>query len=250
MSLQDVVCEWRGLRAERRLSACLPGPPLFQFPFRESLRRTNPPSPAHGTTTLALTASECAVLAADTRSSCDSLIASPDSCKVVPVHTHLLATTSGTAADCASWLRWLAGECRLRQLRDGRLPGARAASGLLSAALSRHYRAHADLCLASLLCGWDRGRAEVWYVCHDGTRLNGEVLSVGSGSPYAYGVLDSGYRQGMPTSEALALARTAVSHAAHRDAYSGGCVDVYTVGQRGWEREGRRDVHCECEGDV
>ncbi|XP_042201805.1 proteasome subunit beta type-11-like, partial [Callorhinchus milii] len=171
-----------------------------------------------------------------------------DSCKVVPVHTHLLATTSGTAADCASWLRWLAGECRLRQLRDGRLPGARAASGLLSAALSRHYRAHADLCLASLLCGWDRGRAEVWYVCHDGTRLNGEVLSVGSGSPYAYGVLDSGYRQGMPTSEALALARTAVSHAAHRDAYSGGCVDMYTVGERGWERVGRRDVHCECEG--
>uniref|UniRef100_A0A4W3GGG6 Proteasome subunit beta n=1 Tax=Callorhinchus milii TaxID=7868 RepID=A0A4W3GGG6_CALMI len=232
MSLQDVVCEWRGLSAERKLSACLPGPHLFRFPFRETLRRTNPPSPAHGTTTLALTASECAVLAADTRSCCDSLIASPDTCKVVPVHTHLLATTSGTAADC----------CRLRQLRDGRLPGARAASGLLSAALSRHYRAHADLCLASLLCGWDRGRAEVWYVCHDGTRLNGEVLSVGSGSPYAYGVLDSGYRQGMPTSEALALARTAVSHAAHRDAYSGGCVDMYTVGERGWERVGRRDV--------
>uniref|UniRef100_A0A4W3H2N8 proteasome endopeptidase complex n=1 Tax=Callorhinchus milii TaxID=7868 RepID=A0A4W3H2N8_CALMI len=199
MSLQDVVCEWRGLCAERRLSACLPGTPLFRFPFRETLRRTNPPSPAHATTTLALTASEF-----------------PDSCKVVPIHTHLLATTSGTAADCAS---------------DGRLPGARAASGLLSAALSRHYRALADLCLASLLCGWERVRAEVWYVCYDGTRLNGEVLSVGSGSPYAYGVLDSGYRQGMPTSEALALARTAVSHAAHHAAaYFGGCVD--RVGER------------------
>ena len=32
----------------------------------------------------------------------------------------------------------------------------------------------------------------------DGERINGEVFSVGSGSIYAYGVLDQGYRYRVP----------------------------------------------------
>uniref|UniRef100_A0A4W3GZ25 proteasome endopeptidase complex n=1 Tax=Callorhinchus milii TaxID=7868 RepID=A0A4W3GZ25_CALMI len=178
-----------------------------------------PPSPAHGTTTLDLTASELRRVAADTLSSCDSLIASPDSSKVVPVHTHTCWPPPRAWPPTAPRGSAETGVCREPEGRLGSYQ--RLCPGIT---------AHTPIC-----------------VCHDGTRLNGEVLSVGSGSPYAYGVLDSGYRRVMPTSEALALARTAVSHAAHRDAYSGGCVDVYTVGERGWERVGRRDVHCECE---
>uniref|UniRef100_A0A4W3JN64 Uncharacterized protein n=1 Tax=Callorhinchus milii TaxID=7868 RepID=A0A4W3JN64_CALMI len=159
-----------------------------------------PPSPAHGTTTLALTASELRGVSRG-----HSLFLSCPSTNT-PAGHHL-----GHAADCASWLRWLAGECRPRQLRDGRIPGARAASGLLSAALSRHYRAHSDLCL--------------WVGPGPSRGLVGSYAHVrGTGSS------------------------TAVCHAAHRAAYSGGCVDVYTVAERGWKRVGRRDVHCESEG--
>ena len=34
----------------------------------------------------------------------------------------------------------------------------------------------------------------LYYVDSDGTRLTNNMFSVGSGSTYAYGVLDSGYR--------------------------------------------------------
>ena len=34
----------------------------------------------------------------------------------------------------------------------------------------------------------------LFYVDSDGTRMADDVFSVGSGSPYAYGVLDSGYK--------------------------------------------------------
>ena len=34
----------------------------------------------------------------------------------------------------------------------------------------------------------------LYYVDSDGTRLTNHMFSVGSGSTYAYGVLDSGYK--------------------------------------------------------
>jgi len=51
------------------------------------------------------------------------------------------------------------------------------------------------------------------------------MFSVGSGSPYAYGVLDSGYKWDLSSREAYDLARRAIYHATHRDAMSGGVVN-------------------------
>uniref|UniRef100_A0A7N5KLK2 proteasome endopeptidase complex n=1 Tax=Ailuropoda melanoleuca TaxID=9646 RepID=A0A7N5KLK2_AILME len=138
---------------------------------------------------------------------------------------HLLGTTSGTSADCATWYRVLRRELRLRALREGQPPSVAGAARLLSAMLSR-YRG-LDLCVATALCGWDR---------------SGNVFSVGSGSPYAYGVLDRGYRYDMSPQEAYALARCAVAHATHRDAYSGGSVDLFHVRESGWEYVSRNDA--------
>jgi 20S proteasome alpha/beta subunit len=50
------------------------------------------------------------------------------------------------------------------------------------------------------------------------------VFSVGSGSIYAFGVLDSGYSWDLKDEEAYDLGRRAIYHATHRDAYSGGIV--------------------------
>lgn len=51
------------------------------------------------------------------------------------------------------------------------------------------------------------------------------MFSVGSGSTYAYGVLDTGYRYDLSVEEARELGKRAIYHATHRDAYSGGCVN-------------------------
>ena len=48
---------------------------------------------------------------------------------------------------------------------------------------------------------------------------------MGSGSVYAYGVLDSGYRWDLSVKEALELGQKAIYHATFRDAYSGGVVN-------------------------
>ena len=45
----------------------------------------------------------------------------------------------------------------------------------------------------SMIAGWDPQGPGLYYVDSDGQRTKGQVFSVGSGSLYAYGVLDEGY---------------------------------------------------------
>lgn len=56
------------------------------------------------------------------------------------------------------------------------------------------------------------------------------MFSTGCGNSYAYGVVDSGYREDMTVEEAYELGRRGIAHATHRDAYSGGVVNSeYTL---------------------
>lgn len=82
----------------------------------------------------------------------------------------------------------------------------------------------------------------LYYVDNDGTRLEGKLFSVGSGSTYAYGVLDSGYRYDLSVEDAIELGRRSIYHATHRDAYSGGVVNVYHVHEKGWTKISSDDV--------
>lgn len=46
----------------------------------------------------------------------------------------------------------------------------------------------------TMVAGWDLNGPGLYYVDSDGQRTKGQRFSVGSGSLYAYGVLDQGYR--------------------------------------------------------
>ena len=68
------------------------------------------------------------------------------------------------------------------------------------------------------------------------------IFSVGSGSTYAYGVLDSAYDFEMGVEEARELGKRAIYHATHRDAYSGGRVNLYHMMETGWVKVSSTDV--------
>ncbi len=81
------------------------------------------------------------------------------------------------------------------------------------------------LSMGTMICGWDKVKGpSIFYVDNDANRFQGKMFSVGSGSPYAYGVLDSFYRHDMTDEEAYDLGRRAIFHATHRDGASGGIV--------------------------
>lgn len=194
----------------------------------------------HGTTTLAFKFAHGVLVAVDSRATSGAYIASGTVKKVIEINPYLLGTMAGGAADCSFWERELGRQCRLYELRNKERISVAAASKLL-ANMVYSYKGM-GLSMGTMITGWDKTGPRLYYVDSDGTRLEDNMFSVGSGSTFAYGVLDSQYRFDLTVEEAIELGKKAIFHAAHRDAYSGNSVNVYHVTEAGWVFKGNFDV--------
>lgn len=119
---------------------------------------------------------------------------------------------AGGAADCQFWERVLAKQCRIYELRNKERISVAGASKIL-ANMIYSYK-DMGLSMGTMIAGWDKRvryylllsnivfvsyflffkGPGLYYVGDDGTRITNNIFSVGSGSTYAYGVLDSEYR--------------------------------------------------------
>ena len=160
--------------------------------------------------------------------------------------------------DCQFWLAYLGMQCRLHELRHKRRISVAAASKIL-ANLVYSYKGRG----LSMVCPdgpYDHSKAQtdrpsatqgtmcagvtpqegpaLYYIDSDGTRLSGNLFCVGSGQTFAYGVLDAEYRYDLTEEEALALGSRSILAATHRDAYSGGFINLYHVKEDGWVKHG------------
>jgi 20S proteasome subunit beta 5 len=197
---------------------------------------------AHGTTTLAFEFDHGVLIAVDSRASMGSYIGSGTVKKVIEISQHLLGTMAGGAADCSFWERNLAMQCRVHELREGKRISVAAASKLLGNTVYS-YRNY-GLSMGTMIAGWDEDKGpSLYYIDSDGTRLKGSRFSVGSGATYAYGVLDNGYRKDLTVKEAVELGKRAIFHATHRDAYSGGVINVYCIQKDGWTKHFSGDMN-------
>jgi len=97
------------------------------------------------------------------------------------------------------------------------------------------YRGY-GLSMGCMIAGWDKSGPNLYYIDNDGTRVKSDKFSVGSGSTYAYGVIDTYHKHEMTTEQAVDLGVQAIYHATHRDAGSGGVVRVYHVHEKGWTK--------------
>ncbi|CEM22489.1 unnamed protein product [Vitrella brassicaformis CCMP3155] len=204
-----------------------------------------------GTTTLAFVFQGGIVVAVDSRASMGTYISSQSVRKVLEINDFLLGTMAGGAADCSFWERHLARECRLHELRNGERISVAAASKML-AMIFYKYRGY-GLSAGTMITGWDKTGPKLYFVNDQGERMKGDRFSVGSGSTYAYGILDSNYKWDLSVEDAVELGRRAIYHATHRDGGSGGVVRVYHVHKDGWSRmiegEDVSELHFKYAGD-
>ncbi|KXS15015.1 N-terminal nucleophile aminohydrolase [Gonapodya prolifera JEL478] len=178
---------------------------------------------AKGTTTLAFKYQGGVIVCVDSRATAGSYIASGTVKKVIEINPYLLGTMAGGAADCSYWERELGRRCRLYELRNKERISVAAASKLLCN-MVLGYKGM-GLSMGTMVTGWDKTGPGLVYVDSDGQRLKADLFSVGSGSTYAYGILDNGYHFDMSEEEALELGRRAIYHAGCRDAYSGNTIN-------------------------
>merc|ERR1712196_563974 len=149
---------------------------------------------------------------------------------------------AGGAADCSFWERNLAMQCRLHELREGKRISVAAASKLLGNIVFQ-YRGY-GLSMGTMIAGYDQKKGPALFYCDsDGTRLKGNLFSVGSGATYAYGILDSEYSHDLDEKAAIELGKRAIYHATHRDAYSGGTINVFVIRDTGYEQMYKGDMN-------
>ncbi|XP_067830220.1 proteasome subunit beta type-8-like [Heptranchias perlo] len=194
----------------------------------------------HGTTTLAFKFQHGVMVAVDSRASAGSYINTQECKKVIEINPYLLGTMSGCAADCVYWERMLAKQCRIYKLRNKERISVSAASKLLANMVSEYKGM--GMSMGTMICGWDNKGPGLYYVDDSGLRLSGNMFSTGSGSSYAYGVMDSGYKYDVSVQEAYDLAQRGIYHATRRDAYSGGIVHMYHMREDGWIKVSQEDV--------
>ena len=203
-----------------------------------------------GTTTLAFKYQGGIVVCVDSRATGGQYIGSQSVKKVIPIHKYLVGTMAGGAADCTYWERVLAERCRVYELRN-REPISVAAASKLLANILYNYKGM-GLSLGVMMCGWDKKGPGLYYVDSEGNRTPGNLFSVGSGSTYAYGILDTGYDYSLSDEAAYDLARRAVFHATYRDSYSGGTVRVFSIKEDGWKcisEDDSKDLYYRFQGE-
>ena len=88
----------------------------------------------------------------------------------------------------------------------------------------------------------EKNGPQIYYVDNTGARIHGELFAVGSGSTFAYAILDTERRKDMTEEEAITLGIKAIRHATFRDAFSGGFINVYVINKDGWRKVFSEDL--------
>ncbi|MFA6331344.1 MAG: archaeal proteasome endopeptidase complex subunit beta [Methanoregula sp.] len=181
-----------------------------------------------GTTTIGIVFANGVILATEKRATMGSMIASKKAKKVYQVADRIGMTTAGGVGDAQQLARILTVECNLYQIRRSRPITVGATATLLSNYLNqnRYFPYYVQL----LVGGVDEHGPSVYSVdAMGGATKEEEIVSTGSGSPMAYGVLEDRYKPNMTEDEAIDIAVRGLKSAMKRDSASGEGIQVVVI---------------------
>ena len=193
-----------------------------------------------GTTTLGIVCSDGVVLAADKRATAGNFIANKTTEKVFPVSDNVAVTIAGLVSDAQMLSRVFRAELKLRQLRSNKIVDIKSAAHLLAGMSYDNVRRPSMVqgIVGFLIAGYDDTGYSLYEIGIDGSIFKQErFVSDGSGSVFAYGVLESSYDEKMTTEEGVELARKSLKTAMSRDSASGDGFDIFTISKTGLEKK-------------
>lgn len=192
-----------------------------------------------GTTTVGLLGKGFVVIAADKRATAGNLIVDKNTEKVIKINDTMGLTIAGSVSDLQLIIKYLKAELKLKELRTGRTPTAKEAANLLSSINYNNIRKYSPILGVChfLFAGTDPTGPHLYDLFPDGsiteiTEKSGFVAS-GSGSVFAYGVLEDTWKKDLSEKEAIDLALRSVNAALQRDTASGQGADVMVIDSKG-----------------
>ena len=188
-----------------------------------------------GTTTVGMVCKDGIVLAADKRATAGHMIVDKRADKVHIISDDFAVTIAGNVSDAQLMIKLTRAELKLKEVRTYKKPSAKEGANLLGGILYSSIRRPSMLpgIAHFLLGGKDVHGLHLYDLFPDGsiTRIT-DFISSGSGSVFAYGVLETQWKKDMSTDDAVALAVKAVNTALQRDSASGNGIDVVVINEK------------------
>lgn len=172
-----------------------------------------------GTTTIGLIFKEGVILGAETKSTLGYMVDSKVARKIYRLDDHIGMSIAGMVGDALALVRLLKAQFKLYKLERGPIT-VRAAATLLSNILqgSKYFPYLNQL----IIGGFDDKPNLYSFDPFGGFDVNDKYYSTGSGSPFAYGVLEAQFQENMTAEQAIELVVKAIKVAIERDIASGG----------------------------
>jgi proteasome beta subunit len=187
-----------------------------------------------GTTTVAAVCSDGVILATDTRATMGNYVASKHAKKVYRITDRLAMTIAGGVAVAQRIVDILKVNAQLFDLEKGRPMPVSAAARLVSNVLFSNREVGMPLPLQAIIGGFDDSGPHVFNLDPFGSVTEEKVVSTGSGSPFAYGVLEDRYREESMVEEMMPVVVKSVDSAMKRDTASGDSFDVAVITSEGY----------------
>lgn len=193
-----------------------------------------------GTTTVGIVCKDAAVIGTEKRATMGTLIAHKDTQKLYRIQNHMALTTAGLVGDAQILARYMDAEAKLYEMRREMPIPVKSAATLMANILNgrKFYPYYVQL----IIGGWDREGGHVFSLDAAGGSIPDKWTTTGSGSPYVYGVLEDGYKDGLAWSEGLDLAIRGLNAAMRRDSASGNGMDICVIGHKGYTPVERDEV--------
>lgn len=193
-----------------------------------------------GTTTIGLVCKGGVVLATERRATMGHFIANTTTVKLFRIDKNLGATFAGTVGDAQVMIRYLQAEVALYRMRKGDLVRVESAATLAANLLNtnRYYPYFAWL----IVGGTDATGGHVFALDAGGGSIEDRFVSIGSGSPFVYGVFEDSWKETPSVSEGVDLALRGLTAAMRRDAGSGDGHAVAEITGAGYRELGSDEV--------
>jgi proteasome beta subunit len=180
------------------------------------------------TTIVGIKTKEGVVLASDKRASKGFFIASKDAKKIYQIDTRTAAAIAGQVSDAEYLVNLVRAQKKLMQLERGFELSVFEITKLISNAAYYGLRSYAPFLAEFIVAGVD-SEPRIYSTDVSGAISPEVFTSSGSGSPIAYGVLESSYNDSLTLDEAKNIADKAVRAAMQRDPGSGDGVEIITI---------------------
>lgn len=187
-----------------------------------------------GTTTVGVVCKDGVILGTDTRATMGNYVASKHAKKVYQISDKLAMTIAGGVAVAQRVVEILKVNSRLYELEKKRPMPVKSASRLVSNILFQSREVGMVLPLQALVGGYDDSGPHVYNLDPFGSLTEEQMVSTGSGSPFAYGVLEAQFKEDSTVDEMLPVVVKAVDSAMKRDVASGDSFDVAVISSEGF----------------